>query len=197
MPPFRSVVLDQWQFLRRLAAEPRHVGAVAPSSAALARAMAAQIDPAAPGRILELGPGTGVVTEALLARGIDPSRLTLIEFDRQFAAAAASRFPGVEIVVGDAYDLPSTLGPTELFAAIVSSLPLLNEEPHRRRALLSEAFARLAPDAPFVQFSYGLRPPVEPTPRMHVHRAARVLLNVPPAQVWVYRRSEVSDPESG
>jgi phosphatidylethanolamine/phosphatidyl-N-methylethanolamine N-methyltransferase len=67
-------------------------------------------------------------------------------------------------------------------------LPLLNEAPARRLALIADAFERLAPGAPFIQFSYGMRPPVPPTKDIGVRRAALILFNVPPARVWVYRR---------
>ncbi|MGZ5939428.1 MAG: class I SAM-dependent methyltransferase, partial [Rhizomicrobium sp.] len=75
---------EELQFLRGLIASPRGVGAIAPSSPALARAVAAQVDPAKPGPILELGPGTGAITKELLGRGVAPERLTLIEYDPDF-----------------------------------------------------------------------------------------------------------------
>lgn len=195
MLSIRPFVLDQWRFLRRLAAEPRHVGAVAPSGPALARAMAAEVDLSAPGPILELGPGTGVVTAALIARGIAPARLTTIEYDPQFARLVAQRFPGVQVITGDAYDLGKTLGEirAQPFAAIVSSLPLLNEPPARRHKLLADAFERLTPNAPFIQFSYGLRPPVPPPEGARVTRAALILFNLPPARVWVYRKRGIGN----
>lgn len=181
---------DNLRFLRALIARPKNVGAVAPSSRALARAIAAQIDPAAPGPLLELGPGTGVITQALLERGIDASRLTAIEYDPDFAANVAARFHGVHVIQGDAFDLGRTLGAHahEPFAAVISGLPLLNFPMARRRALIDGALARLAPGAPLVQFSYGMHAPVVPPTGYSVHRAAFVWGNLPPARVWVYRK---------
>src|SRR5258705_5619804 len=75
---------DEFRFLRTLMEKPLTVGAVAPSGKALARVMANYVDPAIPGPIVELGPGTGPVTEALIERGIDPARLTLVEYDPEF-----------------------------------------------------------------------------------------------------------------
>lgn len=187
--PFPTFLVEQARFLGRLIARPTSVGAVAPSSAALGRAMAAQI-PDDNGNILELGPGTGVVTRAILARGIAPSRLTALEFDPQFAMLMKSRFGGVQVVQGDAFDLQGTLGKTEPFAAIVSSLPLLNFAIEKRASLVSQIFARLAPRAPFIQFSYGLTPPVAPPAGVSVMRAAHILFNLPPARVWVYRKTD-------
>jgi phosphatidylethanolamine/phosphatidyl-N-methylethanolamine N-methyltransferase len=74
------------------------------------------------------------------------------------------------------------------FAAIVSGLPLLNFPHAARTQLMEGALARLARGAPLIQFSYGLHPPVKPPAGYTVHRAAFVLLNVPPARVWVYRK---------
>lgn len=185
IPPF---LVEEWRFLRGLAQRPRSVGAIAPSSPALARTLAAQI-PANPGPVLELGPGTGVVTEAILAQGVRPERLTAVEYDEDFARHLTLRFPRVRIVRGDAFDLGATLGPVgEHYAAVVSGLPLLNHPAERRDRLLADVFDRLAPGAPFIQFSYGVQPPVPPTRGVEVRRAAFILFNLPPARVWVYRR---------
>jgi phosphatidylethanolamine/phosphatidyl-N-methylethanolamine N-methyltransferase len=182
---------DQLQFLRSLIARPGGVGAIAPSGPVLARAMAAQADPKHPGVVLELGPGTGVVTKALIARGFAPERIIAIEYDSDLAALVSQRFPDVRVIRGDAFDLNRTLGASEPFAAIVSSLPLLNFPLAQRSALMDQVFARLASGAPFVQFSYGLHAPVAPPEGVTVTRAAFVLRNVPPARVWVYRKSPV------
>ena len=190
-----AILSDNLRFLRALIARPKSVGAVAPSSRALARAIAAQVDPAMPGPVLELGPGTGVITQALLERGIAPGRLTAIEYDPDFAANVAARFRGVHVIQGDAFDLDKTLGARTLgghayepFAAVISGLPLLNFPVVRRRALIDGALARLAPGAPLVQFSYGMHAPVVPPTGYSVHRTALVWGNLPPARVWVYRK---------
>ncbi len=177
-------------FLKGLIARPKNVGAIAPSSPALARAIALQVDPSIPGPVLELGPGTGVVTEALIERGLAPARITAIEYDPDFARMVAARFPGVHVVQGDAFDLKRTLGngDGEGFAAIVSGLPLLNHPVERRHALIEGALAKLKPGAPYIQFSYGTKPPIPAPPGATVKRAALILMNLPPARVWVYRK---------
>ena len=176
---------DQLRFLGKMVANPHHVGAIAPSSAYLARAMAAEADPSREGPVLELGPGTGIVTQALIARGFGPERITAIEYDAQFAQTMRARFPGITVVHGDAFQL---MGGGTRFAAIVSSLPLLNFPLARRQALIADALARLLPGAPYIQFSYRLAPPVAAPEGACVKLAARVWLNLPPARVWVYRR---------
>jgi phosphatidylethanolamine/phosphatidyl-N-methylethanolamine N-methyltransferase len=181
---------DELRFLRGALARPRSVGAIAPSSPALARAIAAQIDPTLPGKVLELGPGTGVVTQAVVAMGVAPERLVMIEYDAHFARLLADRFIRARVIQGDAYDLQSALGSiAEPFAAIVSGLPLLNQPPEKRKSLIEGALDRLVPGAPFIQFSYGFRPPVLGTLKSPVQLGAFVWRNLPPARVWVYRRA--------
>lgn len=185
-----DTLTDNLRFLRALITRPKNVGAIAPSSRVLARTMARLVDPARPGPVLELGPGTGVITAALLERGIDADRLTAIEYDPQLAAALAARFHGIHVVQGDAFDLGRTLydRDREPFAAIISGLPLLNFPMASRRALIDGALARLTPGAPLLQFSYGMHAPVVPPPGHTVSCAALVWANLPPARVWVYRR---------
>ncbi|MBV9991432.1 MAG: methyltransferase domain-containing protein [Alphaproteobacteria bacterium] len=174
-------------FIKGLFAHPKNVAAITPSSPALARAIAEQVDPDVSGPVLELGPGTGVVTEALIERGIAPERITAIEFDPEFARMVRARLPKVRVIEGDAFDL-SFVEHASL-AGVVSGLPLLNHPVERRRTLIEDALARLKPGAPFVQLSYGTRPPI-PAPRgVELTRAALVLMNLPPARVWVYRRA--------
>lgn len=179
-----------FRFLKALIISPKAVGAVIPSSPALARAMASQIDPKA-GPVLEIGPGTGVISEAILERGVPARQLTLVEYDEELAEHLASRFPRVQVIQGDAFDLDRALrgrdGPP--FGAIVSSLPLLNHPPARRLAYMESVTGRLAPAAPLIQFSYGTHPPVVPPPGFTVVRTAQVWANVPPAKVWVYRKA--------
>ena len=181
---------DLLQFILRLLTRPKTVGAIAPSSRALGRAMAAQIDPNMDGPVLELGPGTGVATAALVARGIAPERIMAVEYDASFAQLIALRFPGVNVIEGDAFDLAKTLGTTaeKPFIAAISGVPLLNFSMAQRQVFLEGVLARLNPGAPYVQFSYGLSCPVAPPFGVTVEQTAFVLFNLPPARVWVYRR---------
>jgi phosphatidylethanolamine/phosphatidyl-N-methylethanolamine N-methyltransferase len=187
-----SFILDHIRFLRALAARPRNVGAVAPSGPQLARAMAAQIR--LDGPVLELGPGTGAITGALVAK-VGQKRLTAIEYDPDFATGLKARFPAMSVIQGDAFDLDRTLGPVaaacgrDPYAAIVSGLPLLNFPMEMRHRLLDGLAARLMPGAPFIQFSYGLHAPVTPPEGHIVSQAAFAWANMPPARVWVYRRA--------
>lgn len=183
-------IRDEARFVRQWLGNPRSIGAITPSGPDLARAMAGFLDPASAGRVVELGPGTGVVTDAILKRGIDPSRLTSIEYCSDFAALLKQRFPGVQIVRGDAYDLEASLDADMVeLAGVVSSLPLFTSPYEKRRALIMDALDRLAPGAPFIQFSYALVPPVKAEAGLFtVSKTGWILNNVPPARVWVYRK---------
>ena len=168
---------------------------MSPSGRSLCRAVARRVDPAIPGPIIELGPGTGPVTEALIKRGIAPERLILVEFEPTFCTLLRRRFPRCRIVQGDAYALRHTLGSllTVPAAAVVSSLPLLNRPDAQRLTLLDEAFSLMRPGAPFVQFTYGLISPIPRRrgrvlpPTFHAEASGPVWLNLPPARVWTYR----------
>ncbi|HEU5017033.1 MAG TPA: rRNA adenine N-6-methyltransferase family protein [Pseudolabrys sp.] len=183
---------DEMQFIRSWIEKPLRTGAVMPSGKALARTMARYVDPREEGPIIELGPGTGPVTEALVTQGIDPARLVLVEFNHHFCRLLRNRYPAAMVVQGDAYRLRRLLQPylRHPAAAIVSSLPLLTKPLRTRLRLIADVMAVTAPAAPFVQFTYGVLPPIPKTLGGITAEASNLIwLNVPPARVWVYRKS--------
>ncbi|MDQ0314203.1 class I SAM-dependent methyltransferase [Amorphus orientalis] len=189
---FSDRFVDEVRFLRAWVERPLITGAVAPSGASLSRLMASFVDADCGSPIVELGPGTGVVTDALVKRGIDESRLILIEYSPDFCALLAERFPRATIIEGDAYAMAESLGtPTPgSLAGVVSSLPLFTRPLEARQKLIEDALELNRPGAPFIQFSYALVPPVpEVHGRYGVTRTSWVVRNVPPARVWLYRRA--------
>ena len=190
--PRRPGLADKARFLKTLIASPRLTGAVAPSGRALARAMATATGSPPKGLIVELGPGTGPVTQSLIETGVAPRRLVLVEYDAGFCQFLKKRFAPAKVIEGDAYDLPRALAPFKgrPIAAIVSSLPLLNQPPPRREKLIADAFALMGPSGVFVQFTYGLLSPIPREICVNRYSAVRsrpILLNLPPAFVWTYR----------
>ena len=172
--------------------DPLRVGAVSPSSPALADAITREITPAcAP--VIELGPGTGVFTRSLIRRGIPEDRLALIERGHGFARRLERTFPRARVLQMDAARL-ADIDPFdgERAGAVVSGLPLLLMRPHDVVALLDGAFERLRPDAAFYQFTYGLEPPVSrrilDRLGLEIARAGGTFVNVPPAAVYRIRR---------
>ena len=138
---------DELQFIRSWIDKPLRTGAVMPSSKALARAMARPIDPDETGPVIELGPGTGPVTAALVERGVDPSRLVLVEYNPDFCRLLRTRYPTATVIQGDAYRLRRLLESSlkEPAAAVVSGLPLLTKPLRTRLRLI---WAPASPGAP-------------------------------------------------
>lgn len=181
---------DELQFIRSWIDKPLRTGAVMPSGKALARAMARPIDPDATGPVIELGPGTGPVTAALVERGVDPSRLVLVEYNPDFCRLLRTRYPTATVIQGDAYRLRRLLETylKEPAAAVVSSLPLLTKPLRTRLRLMADVITLLRPGAPLVQFTYGVVPPIPKTlAGISAEASNLVWLNIPPARVWVYR----------
>ncbi len=182
---------DEVRFLRSWIEKPLHVGAVMPSGRLLARTMAHYVDPYADGPVVELGPGTGAITNALIERGVDPKRLVLVEYNPGFCALLRDRYPQAKVVQGDAYTLRDTLWNvlSAPATAIVSGLPLVTKPMMTRLKLIRDAFASLAPGAPFVQFTYAVIPPIPKSlPGVSTEASERIWMNLPPARVWVYRK---------
>jgi phosphatidylethanolamine/phosphatidyl-N-methylethanolamine N-methyltransferase len=181
---------DEMQFIRSWIEKPLSTGAVMPSSKALARTMASYVDPLSSGPVIELGPGTGPVTEALVNQGIDPKRLILVEFNPDFCRLLRTRYPAATVVQGDAYKLRRLLESLvkEPAAAMVSGLPLVTKPLRTRLRLISDALGLLAPGAPFIQFTYAMVPPIpKRLAGIKTESSELIWMNLPPARVWVYR----------
>jgi phosphatidylethanolamine/phosphatidyl-N-methylethanolamine N-methyltransferase len=182
---------DEVRFIGSWIKKPLAVGAVTPSSKPLARTMAHYVDPDGTGPVIELGPGTGPITDALVERGVKPSRLVLVEFNPTFCQLLRQRYPEAAVIQADAYRLHDSLGEITRHqaSAIVSGLPLMTKPLRMRLRLLREALAMLQPQAPFVQFTYAVVPPIPKLAGVKVEASERIWRNMPPARVWVYRHS--------
>src|ERR1700759_3993973 len=182
---------DEVRFLRSWIEKPLHMGAVMPSSRVLARTMAQYVDPHSDGPVIELGPGTGAITNALIAHGVEQKRLVLVEYNPSFCALLRDRYPHATVVQGDAYALRDSLWEVLKVPAapVVSGLPLVTKPRLTRLKLIRDAFAALAPGAPFVQFAYSVAPPIpKSVPGVSTEASERIWMNLPPARVWVYRK---------
>jgi phosphatidylethanolamine/phosphatidyl-N-methylethanolamine N-methyltransferase len=185
---------DEVRFIRSWIERPLTIGAVTPSGKILARAMARYVDPNSNGPVVELGPGTGPVTEALVEAGVAPSRLVLVEFNSSFCRILRARYPEATLVQGDAYSLRRLLETLLLqpAAAVVSGLPLVTKPIRQRLRLIRDAFDLMVPGAPFVQFTYSVAAPLpKRLGGFSVEASERIWMNLPPARVWVYRRPGV------
>jgi phosphatidylethanolamine/phosphatidyl-N-methylethanolamine N-methyltransferase len=182
---------DEVRFLRSWIEKPLHMGAVMPSGRVLARTMAQYVDIESAGPVVELGPGTGAITNALIEHGVDQKRLVLVEYNPGFCALLRDRYPQAKVVQGDAYTLRDSLWNilNVPASAVVSGLPLVTKPMLTRLKLIRDAFLALAPGAPFVQFTYSVAPPIPKSlPGVSTEASERIWMNLPPARVWVYRK---------
>lgn len=180
-------------FLKNWATAPLRTGAQVPSSRRLARAMADAATIRDDQVVVELGPGTGVVTSALLAKGIPPERLVLIELSPDFCRYLEAKFPGVRVVQGDAFTLKQVVakhvGKRRSVGAVVSSLPLFVYTKEQRISLLNQALDAVGPDGRVVQFTYST---ISPFPfeaeKVKTTVTKRIWWNLWPVVVWTYQR---------
>jgi phosphatidylethanolamine/phosphatidyl-N-methylethanolamine N-methyltransferase len=177
-------------FLQAVKRNPARAGAVAPSSSALSKRMAELVRcDGAP--VLEIGAGTGAFTQALLERGVAGERLWAIEIDPELAGYLRREFPEVQVMCGNAGELHRLL-PAEVrgrVGAIVSGVPMRNLKREERARMVASAVEVLRPGGEFLQFTYGLRSPIETRGLgLEAEMVGRVWRNLPPAGVWRYRK---------
>jgi phosphatidylethanolamine/phosphatidyl-N-methylethanolamine N-methyltransferase len=187
-----ELIEDEFRFIKGWVANRKTIGAVSPSSRALARLMVEHADPDPSGYTLELGPGTGVFTQALIEAGIPAGRIIAVEHNDEFCRLLSKRFPALNIVQGDAFDLDKTLAAHNgiRFSAALSGLPLLSFPKPLRLKCVEGVLDRLAPGKGLIQFSYGLIGPLQPIPGKIIATSSKwVLMNLPPARVWTYKRA--------
>jgi phosphatidylethanolamine/phosphatidyl-N-methylethanolamine N-methyltransferase len=182
---------DELRFFKGWLDKPKAVGAIMPTSSVTARRMASVIDTASGLPVLELGPGTGVITRAILERGVDPKDLYTVEYSEDFVGFLRREFPEVHVIQGDAFDLDKTLGEFSglKFDAVVSAVPLLSFPVPKRIAYVEDLLDRMPEGRPIIQLTYGPLSPVPPGRGNYtVSHFDFIFRNVPPTQLWVYRR---------
>lgn len=182
---------DELKFFKGWIDKPRAVGSIVPTSTITARKMASIVDTRSGLPVLEVGPGTGVVTRAILTHGVKSEDLYAVEYSTDFVRHLRRLYPGVHVIEGDAFNLDKTLGDKKdmVFDSVVSGVPLLNFPVPQRVAYIESLLDRIPPGRPIVQLTYG---PVSPVPpgrgNYTVERFHFILRNIPPTQLWIYRR---------
>jgi phosphatidylethanolamine/phosphatidyl-N-methylethanolamine N-methyltransferase len=167
------------------------MGALSPTGRQLAALMVEHARPDRDGYALEIGPGTGVVTEALIQYGVPEERIVSVEYDKGFCKLLRKRFPRAAIIHGDALDLDAALAGfgDVRFSAGLSGIPLLNLPKAKRARYIEAVLDRLVPGGIVTQLSYSLTPPQEAIPgRLAVARSKWVTFNLPPGRTWIYTR---------
>ena len=177
-------------FFRQWLRSPKSMGAVIPSSRALARAVSQEIV-WRPGQVIvELGAGTGAISQGLLDSGLPPEALTMIELDRPLFEYLRDRFPAVRVINGDATRLVDILRQQGIgeVGTVISGIPMVTMPLAFQRAIIEQSFAALGPDGCLLQYTYS---PIAPIPAKKLGVEARlvrfVVRNLPPATVWRFR----------
>jgi phosphatidylethanolamine/phosphatidyl-N-methylethanolamine N-methyltransferase len=188
-----ATLADSGLFLREWLANPQRMGSVAPSSPQLAAAMARWLPSDPESFVLELGPGTGAVTEALVKRGLREEKLIAIERNSNLARLLREKFPRAQIITGDAWHLDDLLRrrrePVESVGAVFSSLPLLNFKLEEAEALAQKIRAVLQPQGNWVQYSYRIHKRRSRGSSTFKLRASKIVwFNLPPARVSVFQK---------
>jgi len=167
-----------------------------PSSPSVGKLLVTGVRPGA--RVIELGGGTGTVTQAILDAGVRPEDLIVLEKDAGFAKFLTRRFENVQIINADALDLDryaSRLSKPADF--VISGLPLLLFSDDERAQLLDRAFSVLAENGRFHQFTYGARCPVSPERLRELGARATLIgvapFNVPPAFIYRLRKGAAAE----
>lgn len=196
-----SKVNERLHFFGQWLKNPRQTASVTPSSLELATALVKEL-PEDTRRIIELGGGTGAITRALVATGIAPVDLLVVELNAELHRRLQADFPASTVLREDAARLPVAAEDSGWLAngradAVVSGLGLLTMDRDVQRAILGAAFTCLAPHGRYIQFTYGPMSPVSNDLLSELGLSARrgefVLRNVPPATVWVISRSRATE----
>jgi phosphatidylethanolamine/phosphatidyl-N-methylethanolamine N-methyltransferase len=177
-------------FLKTWFKSPLGVAAWAPSSAAVGHALGLAAGLGPEDTVVELGGGTGTVTQSILARGVQPENLVVIERQPEFAAHLRKRFPAAHVLEGDARCFGWLLAPLAIprVTAVISTLPIVWFDADSQRRILNQAFALMAPGGRFLQLTNQFAPPIPRSADTRARRASYVWANFPPSSIWVYER---------
>ncbi|MDB5550895.1 MAG: Phospholipid N-methyltransferase [Rhizobium sp.] len=182
---------DNIRFIKGVISTPKTVGAIMPTSARMANRMASIIDTGSGLPVLELGPGTGVITKAILDMGVKPENVVSVEYSSDFVRHLRGKYPGVNFINGDAFSLAETLENYrgQKFDCVISGIPLLNFPMHQRVKLIEDLLKLIPVGRPIVQFSYGPVSPVVARPDSYtIKHFDFIMRNIPPAQIWHYKK---------
>lgn len=183
---FNSSFLSEWF------RAPLCVGAIAPSSAFLAKAMTRGVSEH-DYLVIELGPGTGVFTAALLKNGIAANKIAVIERGKTFAENLKVKLPSVTVIEDDAAKI-DILSPFETgtVKTVICGLPLLSMPDFKVQQIIEASFNCLTDDGEFRLFTYGHRCPINKATLDYLEldskREQTVLFNLPPASVFTIKR---------
>ena len=175
--------------------KPLRIAAANPSGARLADAIASCVDLSRPGPVLELGAGTGSLTQGLLRAGCRPERIIALESESRLVTVLRKKFPAITVLEGDATRIGEHLAHhAEQVCAVVSSLPIKWFSTSEQYAVVRPCLDRLGPGGSFIQLTNAFSSPLSEAQLGIVGReVGRVWLNLLPAQIWCYFQVSRSD----
>lgn len=189
----KSNLKEDYRFLKGWIKNPSAVGSIKPTSKTTAKHMASLLPIKSGLPVLELGPGTGVITREILDRGLAPEKLISVEYDPEFAANLQKEFPDVNVLHGDAFNPRSFMAeaPFDHFCGVMGAIPLLNFPMEKRQELIDMYLDYVMDDGVFIQMSYGLKPPIQSVSgKFTVEKSDRIFKNLPPVGIWIYKRDK-------
>ncbi len=189
------VIRNSALFFGKFISSPKSIGAIAPSSAALARRMVEAGGVKNASFVLELGPGTGAFTKLIAANLKTDAQLLAIEADPHLAVMLRKKMPDVRIVAGSAEHIDRILKSYRLPQAdcIISGLPWAAFDAGLQDRILNAAHDALCPGGTFATFAYIHALPLPQAKRFRqklesafsrVQRTPVVWNNLPPAFVY-------------
>jgi len=186
----RREASGRWLFFRRALAHPLQLATLMPSSASLGRLVARHIADIARARVVEIGGGTGAITQALLDAGLPPDRLLVVEIDEQLADYLRHRFSNVRVISGDAGRLADLLPRSWRGAVdtVISGIPMTVLTSAAQRQLTGAFLSALGAGGRYLQYTYSLFSPLPA--RRHGLEGRRLGItfgNFPPASLWTYQ----------
>ena len=193
-----STLTDPLLFLRGWSRDPVAVGGPFASSSWTARRLArATLDAASPGGgpVLELGAGTGPVTEALIEAGCPVDQVVVVERDAELCRSLERRFPDLHVLHGNALELGEILARARIASVrvVLSGLPMRVVPAQVAARCYSQAFQSMPSGGAIIQYTYGFRPPVVPhqaVPKLDATFVGREWRNLPPMAIWRYRLAD-------
>ncbi len=181
-------------FFKRFLQRPFQIASIIPSSRALVERVASKIDFDRARVIAEYGPGEGVHSREMARRMRADSKLLLFELDPAFSRDLVRQFahdPRVQVINGNATLLREEMSKRGIAHCdyIVSGIPFSILEPGKKRDLLQQTHASLAPDGAFIIYQ------VTNELRQHAIEFGQAnseyfLQNIPPMFITVFRKEK-------
>ncbi len=143
-------------FFREFVRWPSRVGAIAPSSRWLARMMVESRNLKEAEAVVELGPGTGSFTEAILNSIGPATTFFALEVNAQFAARLRQRFPAITVYNDSAEHLLGYLARHDRTSVdcILSGLPWASLPLPTQENVMNAVVEALRPGGTFATFAY-------------------------------------------